>query len=157
MIEQVPHIESLEISLGTPHHGWLPVRIVLGDYQLFADASNVLNDPISELIELTMFVKKMSSSFRRVCFWLEPAGYAIDVKHTGPQRILITILSDKDFFPPMNNAHMKEEYCCSVSQYTLYKALIESLNQWLLSNSKNVVEHWAPETVDYKGEIQRLE
>jgi hypothetical protein len=157
MIEQVPHIDSLEIALDTPQHGWLPVRMVFGDYQLLMDASNVLNDPIAELIELTMFVKKESSSFRRVCLWLEPSGYAIDVKHSGPQRLLITILFDKEFIPPMNNTHMKEEYCCSVYQNTLYKSLIESLNLWLTSNSKTISEHWAPNTVDYIREIQKIE
>lgn len=155
MNERVPHIDSLKITLDTPRHGWLPVGIKLGNYQLLANASNVFNDPISELIELAIFVKKGGSSFRRVCLWLEPAGYAIDVKLSGHQRLLITILFDQDFIPPMNNTHMKEEYCCSVSPKTLYKALSDSLNQWFLCNFKTNEKHWAPDK-DYNHELQMI-
>ncbi|HEX6899505.1 MAG TPA: hypothetical protein VF789_07330 [Thermoanaerobaculia bacterium] len=48
-------IERITLALGSPEHGWLPLRFQLDDFELDLQVSNVLNGPLSELIEAVAF------------------------------------------------------------------------------------------------------
>jgi hypothetical protein len=153
----VPKVDNFEITIGSPHYGWLPIRIILGNYHLDLEASNVLNDPLAELIDWVTFVKEGVSGFRRVCFWLEPGGYALDVQLREEQSVVITVLFAKDFFfPPMANSHLKEKYRCLVPKKMLLDALILCLAQWIETESNTMGEHWTSNIEYYRQHIQQL-
>ncbi len=95
-------IERISLALGTPEHGWLPLRLQLNDFVLEEQISNVLNGPLSELIEAVAFCQPPLVGSHRVCLWLEPEGYALDfIAGAAPDRCIVRVSFDKDFFPPM--------------------------------------------------------
>ena len=51
-------IERISLALGAPKQGWLPLRLQLNDFVLEDTVSNVLNGPVSELIEATLSARR---------------------------------------------------------------------------------------------------
>lgn len=95
-------IERISLALGLPEHGWLPFRLQLDDFVLDLQVSNVLNGPLSELIEAIAFCQPPLVGGHRVCLWLEPAGYALDlIAGAAPDRCILRVSFDEDFVPPM--------------------------------------------------------
>lgn len=79
-------IEHIGLTLGIPEHGWLPVRLQLNAFVIGCSVSNVLNDPLDELIGAVESCLASSGSGQRTCFWLEPDGYAIDLLLAPPRK-----------------------------------------------------------------------
>jgi len=84
---------KISISLGTPEHGWLPVVFRYKDFQIDFDASNVLNDPIEELMDVTM--KLQDNEVKRITWWLEAPAYFFDItKNKNNFRLSISYSDD---------------------------------------------------------------
>lgn len=67
---------ELLFTIGIPEYGWLPAELHYGDFYLLIDASDVLNDPLEELLLVVTQLKHKEQ--RRVTWWLEPAAYFFD-------------------------------------------------------------------------------
>lgn len=63
----------LNLTFGTPTHGWLPVRLEVGSSVVEFDASDVPNNPIQNLIEALENALDGSEAF--VWWNQEPDGY----------------------------------------------------------------------------------
>lgn len=62
---------DFHLQFGEPKHGWLPVRIELGDERYEFTASNVLNDPVYDLAVRGLHILRYSEA-AVVSWWLEP-------------------------------------------------------------------------------------
>lgn len=81
------------ILLGTPEHGWLPVKFHYNDFHLDFAASDVLNDPTEELYNAV--TKLQDNEVKRTTWWLEPGAYFFDFERKG-QIITLTIIETDD-------------------------------------------------------------
>lgn len=152
-----PFVRAIELRLGAPRHGWLPLTLVLGDYELALDASNVLNDPFVEMVDIAVFISEGGTSgFRRACFWLEPQGYALDVVARPQQRVIITTRFDDNFVPPMAGHEMRIEHSCMAQGPTLYRAVLLGATRWFSGYVHAIEEHWCHDIDDYRRRLRRL-
>ena len=81
------------IDIRNPRHGWIDVDFVLGDRRFELTASHVLNDPVTELAELALFVARSDPGQADVTFWLEPAGYGLRASR-GPDLKLAVLYAE---------------------------------------------------------------
>ncbi|MBP7808149.1 MAG: hypothetical protein KA163_02540 [Bacteroidia bacterium] len=88
--------KSLSISFGTPEHGWLPVDLNFGDYNINFDASDVLNDPVNELCETILGLQNNKSG--EITWWLEPGAYFFLLEKKD-QSFTLTISETDDLHP----------------------------------------------------------
>lgn len=73
--------EKLKIEFGQPEHGWLPVNLRHGDFELKFEASDVPINPIDQLIS---GIRQITKGISTEVWWhLEPAGYYFDFDKTG--------------------------------------------------------------------------
>ena len=68
--------EKLKVEFGQPEHGWLPVDIQIGNFQLKFETSDVPINPIEQLISAIREITKGNNA--EVWWHLEPAGYYFD-------------------------------------------------------------------------------
>jgi hypothetical protein len=65
--------EKLLIKLGQPEHGWLPVELTYGEFELQFTASDIPVNPIDQLIS---GIKQITKGISTQVWWhLEPEGY----------------------------------------------------------------------------------
>ncbi|WP_144395593.1 hypothetical protein [Pleionea sediminis] len=64
---------DLKLNFDTPQHGWLPCELRLGDRFVEFEASDVPNNPVSDLVDSLW--KGIRGEASEVWWHLEPAGY----------------------------------------------------------------------------------
>ncbi|HEY1032869.1 MAG TPA: hypothetical protein VGD89_13925 [Flavipsychrobacter sp.] len=84
---------SVFIAFGKPSSGWLPVDLSYGDFHISFDASNVLNNPVAELRNVTENLQV--GDCRKIEWWLEPAVYVFDFVKEG-ERVTFSIFEQDD-------------------------------------------------------------
>ena len=72
---------TLAIEFGEPEHGWLPVRLRLGEKEFDFAGSDVLNNPLEDLVDALYAVGCGSDA--SVWWFLEPGGYWFDLTPMG--------------------------------------------------------------------------
>lgn len=73
--------KSISIILRTPDYGWLPVTFRYQEFNLDFYASNVLNDPVEELLDIAYELKDKEK--KRITWWREAPAYFFDVEKNG--------------------------------------------------------------------------
>ena len=68
--------EKIELNLGNPEHGWLPVEFKYGEFELNFSASDVPKIPTDLLCETLISVLKGLES--KMYWFLEPGHYLFD-------------------------------------------------------------------------------
>ncbi len=132
-LEPAVRVDGINLVLGPPHHGWVKVSLRLGDFQLICGASTVLNDPLTELLDLALFARDGHSGFRRACLWLEPEGYAVDVRLLSESHALLTVRYDDTFVPPMAGSEMKVAFHCIIERSTLLHGICDGISAVLVA------------------------
>jgi hypothetical protein len=83
----------MNLAIAPPHHGWLPVTLEVDARQFSFGASNVVNDPASELLAAALWLAApdnplppvnhnvnppyVDDDVRGVHFWLEPVWHTL--------------------------------------------------------------------------------
>ncbi len=82
--------EKIKIKFGEPHHGWLPVSFVAGEFVLDFDASDVPENPLYHLIDA---IYKALVGLESEIWWhhLEPAGYYFSFEPKGPDECVLKV------------------------------------------------------------------
>jgi hypothetical protein len=144
--------------VGREGRGWLPVTLVLGDYEFVVLASNVLNDPYLELVEFTASLAEVPSStpFPRVCFWLEPDGYALDARQSADDRVVLSIMYDEAFVPPMAHYEMKTEHTCVLERGLLHRALLVGVTRWFADHAPAIARNWSQDLDVYRRALAKV-
>ncbi len=151
--QQVPEITEVSFEFQSPRHGWLPLNIRLGEFVLDIHASVVLNDPLEELIDWGQYVLDGTSGFRRVCFWLEPDGYALDVFADRIDLVKVCVASEDSFHTHMASSPMKTEFICMVQRSRLAMGLYQALTKLIDSAQSELCEHWYADSSRYEQRI----
>lgn len=99
---------SFSISFGTPRHGWLPTEIRIADEVISFAASNVLNDPVTELaLGTRSLLNGPTTAVSR--WWLEPAWHTLILeREPDSDQVCIQLYCD----------HLEERPGPSVQQFT---------------------------------------
>jgi hypothetical protein len=129
---QFPTVDRIDFMLSPPRHGWIRVSVRLGEFELKCSASTVLNDPLAELLDAVCFVNEGRTGFRRVCLWLEPEGYALDLQCLNESLAMLTVLHDDAFVPPMAASPMKRLFRCRATRVGIVRGLHDSIARVLL-------------------------
>lgn len=80
---------KIKCKFGVPHHGWLPVKVTVGDFYLEMEASDVPVNPINILISS---LTRTLSGFESEVWWhLEPASYYFSFASEGEDNYKFTI------------------------------------------------------------------
>ena len=64
---------KVKCKLGAPHHGWLPVKVTIGDFNLEFEASDVPTNPVDLLT--ASLLRSLNGLESEVWWHLEPASY----------------------------------------------------------------------------------
>lgn len=135
-------LTHIEFSFKPPRNGWLPFRLSLGDCVIEDTASNVLNDPLAELIDAAMSPPSRVASIR-ICFWLEPAGYALDLLQADEPDLSVLRLSyDDSFVPPMRHSDMTIKQEALLESRLIRTALVSGLVAFGRSADTAALEKW---------------
>lgn len=82
--------EKLKIKLGTPEHGWLPVKIAFEKFDLQFESSYIPANPIDQLI---LSLRSVIKGIKAEVWWhLEPQGYYFEFEKFS-EEYKISILS----------------------------------------------------------------
>jgi hypothetical protein len=139
----VRRVEHIRFALGQPRKGWLPFRISLGDFVVEDEASNVLNDPLAELIDWAVDLSASVSTPRRVFFWLEPSGYALDAMASDePGLHILRVLLDGTVVPPRSRGEMRLQHEVLAEVSTIQSSLIAGLGALSRDADVTSLEKW---------------
>ena len=148
--QQISEISEASFEFRPPERGWLPLNFRFGRFALELHASVVSNDPLEELIDWGQYVLDGTTGFRRVCFWLEPDGYALDVFAGRQDLVKVRIASAEDFHPPMTIYPMKTEFVCLVQRRILGLELYHALARFIESAEPELYTHWYADSSRYQ-------
>lgn len=142
----VKTIEAIRLTFQPPEHGWLPLKLELGDFVLDDIASGVLNDPIDEFFEALAFCDHPTSAGYRVRLWMEPGGYAIDMQPASDsERCVIRIWSYADFIPPLHGQEgMTVEFDGEVETARVSRVISSAFGELLRPDHQASLDAWAP-------------
>lgn len=87
--------DSISIRFGEPKHGWLPVYFRYKDFALDFEASDAVNDPLSELYDAIVTIH--DSEPKQILWWLESMTYFFNIEKKGADiELIITEAEDFD-------------------------------------------------------------
>lgn len=72
---------KIELNLGNPKNGWLPIELKSTDFELEFNASNIPENPTEKLCESLILV--MNGIETEICWNLEPECYFFELKQSG--------------------------------------------------------------------------
>lgn len=74
-------MNKLQLTIGNPKNGWLPIELKSSDFKLEFNASNVPENPTDKLCEfLILAINGIESE---ICWNLEPECYFFELKPNG--------------------------------------------------------------------------
>jgi len=81
--------EKIKVEFGNPYHGWLPVSLAAGQFELEIEASNVPANPIYLLVDA---LQKALVGLESAVWWhLEPSGYYFNFIPLGNEECTLKI------------------------------------------------------------------
>jgi hypothetical protein len=72
---------KIELNLGNPKNGWIPIELKSTDFELEFNASNIPENPIDKLCE--SLILAMNGIKTEICWNLEPECYFFELKQSG--------------------------------------------------------------------------
>jgi hypothetical protein len=72
---------KIELNLGNPKNGWLPIELKSTDFKLEFNASNIPENPTDKLCE--SLILAMNGIETEICWNLEPEFYFFELKQIG--------------------------------------------------------------------------
>ena len=114
-------LNKFHITFGVPEHGWLPVKLQL-DGELFDfDASDVLNDPVTEIANAAV---QLLRGFSRLTtnWWLEPHWNTLLMCASNTQSdltITLGCLADENQCDPVSEHSVTLDlrgFCCIIHE-----------------------------------------
>ncbi|MDU0369344.1 hypothetical protein ACFPAF_02960 [Hymenobacter endophyticus] len=84
----------IRVDFERPSHGWLPVKVIMNDFELDIDASDV---PVNPIYLLYLAILDVVAGIASKVWWhLEPVGYYFDFTQPQPglYRLVISYHSD---------------------------------------------------------------
>lgn len=95
-------MSDFEITFDVPSHGWLPVQLRIDGKQFEFAASDVLNDPVSEIANACVQLLCGSTNLT-TNWWLEPAWHTLKFEkqtHNSGLRVTFGYLADENACNP---------------------------------------------------------
>ena len=90
--------KNIQLNLGHPKNGWIPVKLKFPDFELNFMASNIPEDPIEKLCEVLILT--LNGIETELCWNLEPKCYFFKLKPNG----------NKIHFIVLQNERIKEKH-----------------------------------------------
>ena len=122
-------LNEFEITFDPPSHGWLPVKLRVGTERFDFAASDVLNDPVTELSNACVQLLSGSSQLT-ANWWLEPAWHTLKFDKTpnnSELEITFGYLADE------NARNPESEYRTTVNTVEFCRSVASALESLLES------------------------
>ncbi|WP_047419583.1 hypothetical protein [Cellulophaga sp. Hel_I_12] len=74
---------KIELNLGNPKSGWLPIELKSTDFELEFNASNIPENPTDKLCE--SLILAINAIETEICWNLEPEFYVFELKQHGKE------------------------------------------------------------------------
>lgn len=74
---------KIELNLGNPKNGWLPIELKSTDFELEFNASNIPENPTDKLCE--SLILAVNGIETEICWNLEPECYFFELKQSGKE------------------------------------------------------------------------
>ncbi|MFC7356698.1 hypothetical protein ACFQO1_03290 [Jejudonia soesokkakensis] len=74
-------LRKIELNLGNPENGWLPIKLISNDFNLEFYASNIPENPTDKLCEALILALNGIES--EICWNMEPDSYYFELKQSG--------------------------------------------------------------------------
>ncbi|WP_426493172.1 hypothetical protein [Hymenobacter sp. 102] len=138
----------IRVDFERPSHGWLPVKVIMNDFELTINASDV---PINPIYLLYLAILDVVDGIASKVWWhLEPAGYYFDFTQPQPglYRLVISYHSDSQVSEFMHEtkgsaADIILPFCRAIKNLNSYKYDEQdwpSLEGMQLNRLSNVME-----------------
>jgi hypothetical protein len=119
------------------------VHLEVDEFVIDDAASNVMNDPVGSFLDLFEFSIEPKDPGPRVCLWLEPSGYAIDVLPTDePNRCALRISYAKDFLPTRSMYRPIVRFEGDLAANELRGGLLDGLAGLLEGPGADALDRW---------------
>ncbi len=134
------------LSIEYPQNGWLPIRVKFDEFQVETVASNVLNDPVIELIDVLRLCWSTSGGTERVVLWEEPFAWIVDFGcDANESGCRIRVSSCRHWSGPDSGSEIAHKFETLIDRALVAKAIASTVNSWLRRiHEKDRVE-WNPE------------
>ena len=87
--------EKLKVEFGQPQHGWLPIKIISGNFTLQFRASNIPLNPIDQLVYALCGIVQGTKT---ELWWnLEPARYYFEFKKIDQLYAFCIFFAEQDY------------------------------------------------------------
>ena len=83
---------KLELNLGNPENGWIPIELKIADFELEFNASNIPENPTDKLCE--SLILALNGIETEICWNLEPECYFFELKPSG--KVINLIISESN-------------------------------------------------------------
>ena len=74
---------KIELNLGNPKNGWLPIKLKSAEFELEFNASNIPENPTDKLCE--SLILAINGIETEICWNLEPECYFYELKQSGKE------------------------------------------------------------------------
>jgi len=98
-----------DLRLGTPSAGWLPITVRVGERVYETAASGVLNDPLDELVDAAIALRRDDRLCASVRLWEEPAWKELRFRAERGDEVVVVELIDTDRRTLMSKATGKRD------------------------------------------------
>ncbi|MGC4042235.1 MAG: hypothetical protein QM758_00335 [Armatimonas sp.] len=150
-------VQEVYFGFRIPVAGWFPVDLKLDNFHISEEASDAINDPISELINLLDCCKKPGSWDSLVYFWLEPGGYIIEVSKKAETEFIQVQISTGEIIGNLPSSRKILIFVGELPVAKLKHALIEGF-EMLFRCSVDSVTAWTqePDWASYRLRFEEL-
>ena len=91
VVSNLTKTRKIELNLGNPKNGWLPIELKSTDFELEFSASNIPENPTDKLCE--SLILAINGIETEICWNLEPECYFFELKQSGKEIELIILKS----------------------------------------------------------------
>lgn len=142
----------MRVDLGAPRHGWMNVALDLGDVKVTACASNVLNDPVEELIQVIRAVQERHVGAPVVVrLWEEPAGYILEFDPTRDASVCVAVWRESALFGGQADSGREVVARCRVAASVVAHQIRLAVTRWVSDHRTVIPEHWS--RADYRTQL----
>lgn len=148
-------VQEIYFGFGRPMAGWLPVELKLDTFRISDQASDVLNDPIDQLLHLLGCCLKPGPWEALVFFWLEPSGYIIEASKKAETELVLVQISTGERFQQLPTSREILIFVGEIPVSKLRRALIEGFEK-LFQGSVDSTAAWTagPSWAEYRARFE---
>ncbi len=134
------------LEINKPHHGWLPIHLDLEGFRVDLTASNVLNDPIEELLKVLRLCWSGGEGVEEVALFEEPGGCGLEFTcATESPNCQVRVFTSWNW-SWVNKDHPPQlKHESELDRQSVGSVIATCINDMLRTTSNEVLSDWNPD------------